>query len=213
MTVDAKICGISDAAALTAAVQGGARHVGFVFYPPSPRALSAEAAAALATKVPAGITRVGLFVDADDHAIAAVLKHAPLDMVQLHGAETPSRARDVGIRFDRLVMKAIKVAQARDLDAAQGYLGAVDWLLFDAKPSDAAMLPGGNALAFDWTLLADRDWPVPWMLAGGIDASNVAASVAASGATCVDVSSGVEESPGQKSPPKIRQFLATVAGL
>lgn len=213
MAVEAKICGINSAAALNAAVEGGARHVGFVFYPPSPRALAAEVAAGLAAMAPPGITRVGLFADAVDTDIAAVLRLVPLDMLQLHGDETPSRARDVRVRFGRPVMKAIKVAQEPDVDAARAHLGAADWLLFDAKPPDAGALPGGNALSFDWTLMAGRDWPVPWMLAGGIDATNVAAAVAASNATCVDVSSGVEDAPGHKSTAKIRQFLAATAAL
>ena len=215
MAVEAKICGINSAAALTAAIDGGARHVGFVFYPPSPRALTTEAAAGLAAMVPPGLTRVGLFVDAADTDIAAVLKLVLLDMLQLHGDEPPSRARDVRVRFGRSVMKAIKVAQQPDVEAARAYVGAVDWLLFDAKPSaaDAGALPGGNALSFDWTLLADRGWPVPWMLAGGIDVTNVAAAVAASDAPCVDVSSGVEDAPGQKNTAKIRQFLAAAAAL
>lgn len=215
MAVEAKICGINSEAALTAAVEGGARHVGFVFYPPSPRALTAKVAAELAAIVPPALTRVGLFVDATDADIAAVLRLVPLDMLQLHGEETPSRARELRERFGKFVMKAIKVGQQPDVDAARAYLGAVDWLLFDAKPPAFATgaLPGGNALSFDWTLMAGRDWPVPWMLAGGIDVTNVAAAVAASNAPCVDVSSGVEDAPGHKSAAKIGQFLAAVAAL
>ncbi len=215
MNITAKICGINDAAAMQTAVDAGARFVGLVFYPPSPRALEPDAAAALADLVPAGVTKVGLFVDPEDTLLDHVRDKVSLDMVQLHGAESPERCRSVRSRTGLPVMKAIKVASADDLAAADDYDGAVDWLMFDAKaPADMAnALPGGNALAFDWTLLAGRDWPVPWMLAGGINAGNVAEAVAASGATVVDVSSGVEVAPGRKDPARIRAFLAEIARL
>ena len=215
MNITAKICGINDAAAMQTAVDAGARFVGLVFYPPSPRALEPDAAAALADLVPAGVTKVWLFVDPDDTLLDRVRDKVSLDMVQLHGAESPERCRSVRARTDLPVMKAIKVASADDLAAADDYDGAVDWLMFDAKaPADMAnALPGGNALAFDWTLLAGRDWPVPWMLAGGINAGNVAEAVEASGATVVDVSSGVEVAPGRKDPARIRAFLAEIARL
>ncbi len=215
MNITAKICGINDAVAMQTAIDAGARFVGLVFYPPSPRALEPDAAAALADPVPAGVTKVGLFVDPDDTLLDHVRDKVSLDMVQLHGAESPERCRSVRSRTGLPVMKAIKVASADDLAAADDYDGAVDWLMFDAKaPADMAnALPGGNALAFDWTLLAGRDWPVPWMLAGGINAGNVAEAVAASGATVVDVSSGVEVAPGRKDPARIRAFLAEIARL
>jgi len=215
VNITAKICGINDAVAMQTAIDAGARFVGLVFYPPSPRALEPDAAAALADPVPAGVTKVGLFVDPDDTLLDHVRDKVSLDMVQLHGAESPERCRSVRSRTGLPVMKAIKVASADDLAAADDYDGAVDWLMFDAKaPADMAnALPGGNALAFDWTLLAGRDWPVPWMLAGGINAGNVAEAVAASGATVVDVSSGVEVAPGRKDPARIRAFLAEIARL
>lgn len=213
MTLRAKICGINSVEAMEAA--GGASHVGLVFYKPSPRALAPEAAAALASHVPAGVKRVGLFVDADDETIAQILAAVPLDLLQLHGAETPARVAEVKRRFETPVMKAIGITDAEDVDAAAAYLDVADWLLFDARPpadiTDA--LPGGNALAFEWSWLAGRDWPLPWMLAGGIDAGNVAEAVARSGAAQVDISSGVEDAPGRKNPEKIRQFLAAVAAL
>ncbi|MBI4185091.1 MAG: phosphoribosylanthranilate isomerase [Proteobacteria bacterium] len=215
MTVRAKICGINAGDALEAAVAGGAAFVGFVFYPPSPRNLSPEAAAGLASAVPAGIVRTGLFVDADDATILGVLARVPLEMLQLHGAETPARAAELRERTGLKVMKVIGVEGAGDLARAEPYLGVADWLMFDAKPprgrSDA--LPGGNARAFDWGLLKGRSWPLPWMLAGGLGPGTVAEAVRRSGASVVDVSSGVEDRRGHKSPALIREFLAVVGAL
>ena len=215
MTVHAKICGINSAEAMDAAVAGGASHVGLVFYPPSPRALDPEAAAALAARVPQDVAKVGLIVDADDELIAHILAAVPLDMLQLHGTEAPARVAEIKQRFGLAAMKAIKIAQASDVEAASSYLDVADWLLFDAQPPAdmAGALPGGNALAFEWSWLAGRSWSLPWMLAGGIEASNVAEAVARSGAIQIDVSSGVEDAPGRKNPDKIRAFLAAVAAL
>lgn len=212
MSIQAKICGINDPDALAGAVAGGADYVGFVFYPPSPRAVTPARAAALAAEAPAppdGPVRVGLLVDHDDDAIAAILAAAPLDMLQLHGAETPARTAEVRERFGLPVMKAVKIAGPEDLDAAETYLDVADRLLFDAKApvGDAGALPGGNALAFDWDLLAGCTWPLPWMLSGGLDAGNLAEAVRRSGAPAVDVSSGVESSRGVKDPARIRAFL------
>jgi phosphoribosylanthranilate isomerase len=215
MTVAAKICGIGSEAAMAAAVDGGARYVGLVFYPPSPRYVTPEKAAALAASVPTAVDKVGLLVDADDATIAAILDRVALDRLQLHGAETPDRVAAVKARFGLPVMKAVKVAGADDLDAVAHYAGIADMILFDAKPPQdmTGALPGGNALAFDWQLLAGRTWPLPWMLSGGLDAANVAEAVAISGAPAVDVSSGVETRPGEKDPAKIRAFLTAVASL
>jgi phosphoribosylanthranilate isomerase len=200
---------------VAAAIAGGASHLGFVFYPPSPRAVEPAIAAALGANVPAGIVKVGLFVDASDDDIAQTLAEVPLDMLQLHGDETPRRVKDVRRRFARPVMKALRVASAADIAAADEYLPAVDWLLFDAKPPPElkGALPGGNAISFDWPLIAGRSWSRPWMLSGGLNAGNVAGAVATTGATTVDVSSGVEDSPGRKSPEKIAAFLKLVASL
>ena len=213
--VDAKICGINDATAMRTAVAAGARFVGLVFYPPSPRSLDPAAAADLAALVPDGITKVGLFVDPDDDFIDAVLDAVSLDMIQLHGSEPPERCQALRARTGLPVMKAIKVSTRDDIDAADAYIGSVDWLMFDAKaPADlAGALPGGNALTFDWTLLSDLTFPVPWMLAGGLDPDNVAESVRESGAAIVDVSSGVESAPGRKDPARIRAFLEATGTL
>ncbi|MFZ5790141.1 MAG: phosphoribosylanthranilate isomerase [Pseudomonadota bacterium] len=209
MTLEVKICGITSAAALAAAAEGGAALVGFVFYPKSPRHLTHEAAAALARAVPGHILRVGLVVDQSDDAIGALLGAVSLDMLQLHGSESPERAAAIRARFGKPVMKAIAVAEAADLAAADRYVAVADRLLFDGKPpaSMPNALPGGNALPFDWRLLKGRDWPKPWMLAGGLTAENLAEAVTLSGARRVDVSSGVEDRPGQKSPAKIKALL------
>lgn len=215
MTVAAKICGIKDAAAMQAAVANGAAYVGLVFYPQSPRAISPGAAAKLAALVPEGVTKVGLFVDPDNALLTRVLHDVPLDLLQLHGDEAPERCAEIRKRFDRPVMKVIKVATLNDVKSANDYCGIVDWLMFDAKtPSDMTdALPGGNALRFDWTLLAGWSWPVPWMLAGGLTTDNVALAVERSGTLVVDVSSGVESAPGKKDPAEIERFLEAVARL
>ncbi len=215
MSVAVKICGINSTEAMAAAVGNGADFVGLVFYPPSPRALSPAEAKPLAARVPESVRKVGLFVDEDDAAFEAVLSGVPLDMLQLHGGESPARVREIKDRFGLPAIKAIKLAGTDDLAVAENYFDIADWLLFDAMPTAdmAHALPGGNALAFDWRLLAGRDWPLPWMLSGGLDAGNVAEAVAISGAATVDVSSGVEDGPGRKSPAKIAVFLKAVAAL
>lgn len=214
MSVAAKICGLSSEAAVAAAVEGGAAYIGFVFYAPSPRAVTAERAAALGREVPRRVTRVGLFVDADDAAIAAVLDRAPLDLLQFHGRETPARVAVAKGRFGLPVMKAIAIAAPDDLAVAARYEDTADLLLFDAKPPRRAdALPGGNGLAFDWRLIAGRGWRRPWMLSGGLTAEDLPEAVRVSGAAAVDVSSGVERRPGEKDVRKIAEFLRVAHGL
>ena len=214
MSVAAKICGVNSEAAVAAAVAGGAAYVGFVFYPPSPRAVEPSRAAELCAAVPSGIERVGLFVDADNDAIREVLALAPLDVLQFHGQECPERVAEVRARFGRPVMKAISIAGPEDVLTAERYEDTADMLLFDAKPPRRAdALPGGNGLAFDWRLIAGRRWRRPWMLSGGLTAELLPEAVRISGAAAVDVSSGVERSPGDKDPDKIREFLAAARSL
>lgn len=214
MSVAVKICGLSSEAAVAAAVAGGAAYIGFVFYPPSPRAVTPARAGVLCALAPAAVRRVALFVDADDAAIAAVLDAAPIDLLQFHGAETPERVVAARHRFGLPVMKAISVAGPGDVAVAARYEGVADRLLFDAKPPRRAdALPGGNGLVFDWRLIAGRDWRLPWMLSGGLTAEILPEAVRISGATAVDVSSGVEAAPGRKDPDKIRAFLAVAATL
>ena len=213
MPIQVKICGLTTPGAVAAAASGGARFVGFVFFPPSPRSLAPAAAGALTAAVPAGITRVGLSVDAEDAFLEEILAHADLDMLQLHGHEPPARVRDIRRRFGLPVMKAVSIAEEEDLETAKTYEDAADWLLFDAKPPRGATRPGGNALPFDWTLAARSSWRLPWMLAGGLDAANVAEAVRLSGAAAVDVSSGVEDAPGVKNLERIAGFLRVARQL
>lgn len=213
MSIAAKICGLSTPETVATAIAGGARFVGFVFFPPSPRNLSPAQAGSLVRAVPAGVTRVGVFVDPDDDLLKRVLAAAPLDILQLHGEETPERVAQIKQRFGKPAMKAIKIAGETDLAAAPRYYGVADWLMFDARPPKTATRPGGNALAFDWELLSARRWPLPWMLSGGLTPANVAEAVRVARATSIDVSSGVESAPGVKDVAKIRAFLGAVAAL
>ncbi len=211
--VAVKICGLREQAALDAAIGGGARWVGFVFYPPSPRAVDPARFARLRARVPAGVETVGVFVDPTDAEIARVLEAAPLDLVQLHGEETPERCGEVRARFPVRVIKALKVGDAADLARVHAYREVVDLLLLDARPPEGARLPGGNAVSFDWRLLEGFDPGLPWLLAGGLKAGNLERAVAVSGARAVDVSSGVERRPGEKDPAMIRELLALAARL
>jgi phosphoribosylanthranilate isomerase len=215
MAARAKICGINAEDALDAALAGGAAEIGFNFYPRSPRAVSPAFAAALAARMPGSVTKVAVVVDADDAALEAIVGPLRPDMLQLHGRETPERVEAIRRRFGPRVTKAISIAGATDVAQAGRYLGAADRLLFDAKPPKdrTDLMPGGNGLAFDWQLLAERHWPLPWMLSGGLTPDNVAEAVRISGAAAVDVSSGVEERPGVKSPAKIAAFLAALKAL
>jgi phosphoribosylanthranilate isomerase len=212
--VAAKICGLSSEAAVEAAAAGGADYLGFVFYPPSPRAVSPATAGRLCAAAPAGVARVGLFVDADDATIDAVLAAAPIDILQFHGSESPDRVAEARARFARPVMKAVAVAGPHDLRLAARYEEVADLLLFDAEPPDRPdALPGGNGAAFEWALLAGRRWRRPWLLSGGLTAERLPQAVRLSGARAVDVSSGVESRRGVKDPDKIRDFLAAVRAL
>ena len=202
-----KICGINSEAAFDAAVAAGADWLGFVFFPPSPRAISAERAAGLSARAPGGPLRVGLFVRPNPAEIAGVLAALPLDILQIHGPAEQARA--VRARFGKPVWRAVGIASAADLPVdADG----ADALLLDASPPRGATRPGGNARPFDWTLL--RGWrpPAPWLLAGGLTPETVAAAIAATGASAVDVSSGVERRPGEKDPALIRAFIAAAHG-
>ena len=206
-SIQVKICGLNDPGAVAAAVAGGADFVGVVFFAKSPRAVTPERAAELLAEVPRRIKRVGLFVEPDDRLLDQVLTRLRLDLLQFHGKEAPARVEAVRRAWGLPVMKAIGVSTAADLDTAKLYLDVADRLMFDAKPPPGADRPGGNARAFDWTLLAERKWPLPWILAGGLNARNVKGAIKRSGARAVDVSSGVETSPGVKDPKKILRFI------
>jgi len=212
MIVEAKICGVISADAVAAAAKGGSRFVGFVFYAPSPRNLAIEAARTLASVVPPSIQKVGLFVDAANEAIAQVLNEVPLDCLQLHGEESPARVKAIRERFGLPVMKAIRIGARLDIEKAATYLNVADRLLFDALGPDGGP-PGGTGQSFEWEWLLGHDWPLPWMLSGGLNASNVADAVRRSGSRAVDVSSGVEDKPGHKDPGQIAEFLLAITDL
>ena len=210
--VRVKICGITESADIPAALLGGAGYLGFVFYPKSPRNLAISDAAFMAASVPAGIAKVGLTVDASDAELDAILDEVPLDILQLHGRETPERVVAVRARYRLPVMKAVGIAGEDDLPRLDEYGKVADQILVDARPAAGAERPGGNGLAFDWRLIAGRRWPVPWMLAGGLTPENVAEAIRLTGARQVDVSSGVERAPGVKDGDKIRAFVAAATG-
>ena len=204
-----KICGLSTAATLARAVADGAAYVGFVFYPPSPRSVDLATAGKLAQSVPAGVTRVALLVDPEDSFLDRLVAEVPADLLQLHGHESPERVAEIRTRTGRPVMKVIGIRDAGDLPQVASYEAVADQLLIDAKPprEGAGYLPGGNALTFDWRLIAGRKWALPWLLAGGLTASNVAEAIRLTGARQVDVSSGVESAPGVKDLDKISAFI------
>jgi phosphoribosylanthranilate isomerase len=210
--VDVKICGLKNEETLFAAIDGGARYIGFNFYPPSPRAVTSDEALTLGKSVPASCLRVGVMVDPDDGLIESA---APaLDAIQLHGKETPARVREVKAATGKTIIKAIRVKDAADLAPLPAFAEVADIILFDAKPpSTPGSLPGGNGLTFDWRLLQDLRLDIPWILSGGLDASNLSDAVRLCAAPAVDVASGVESAPGVKDEAKIRDFLVRAARL
>ena len=212
MSISVKFCGLSQPADIAAAAEAGARYVGFVFFPKSPRAVSMTQARDLALAVPVGVAKVGLVVDPEDAFLEQLLAEVPLDILQLHGHEAPARVAEIRARAGLPVMKAIGIADSDDLAQIADYAAVSDQLLIDAKPPKNADLPGGNGLSFDWRLLAGRRWPVPWILAGGLTPENVRLAVQMTGAQQVDVSSGVESRAGVKDPTLIHAFADAVNG-
>ncbi|GLT09171.1 phosphoribosylanthranilate isomerase [Sulfitobacter porphyrae] len=206
--INVKICGLTESADVPAAILAGARYLGFNFFAKSPRYLAPADAAFIAGTVPEGICKVALTVNADNAFLDALVEVVPLDMLQLHGAESVERVREVKARYGLPVMKVVGVAVPEDLAALDEYGTVADQLLVDAKPPKGAVLPGGNGLTFDWRLIAGRRWPVPWMLAGGLTPQNVAQAIAMTGARQVDVASGVESAPGVKDADLMAAFCA-----
>lgn len=202
-----KICGLKSAADVHAVSAAGAAYAGFNFFAKSPRSVTIDQARALAVEAPLGLCKVALVVDADDAALDAIINAVPLDMIQLHGKETPPRVAEIRARYGLPVMKAIGVASEADLDNLLDYSLVSDQILIDAKAPKDAVLPGGNGLTFDWRLLVGRKWIKPWMLAGGLTADNVAQAVRLTGAKQVDVASGVESAPGVKDAAMIDAFV------
>ena len=213
MPVQTKICGLSTPDTIDAAISGGASHIGFVFFPKSPRNVTPEQAGALAARVGGRAKIVGLFVDPAPDQIAAVRRHVALDVIQLHGDERPALVSQIAMANGIEVWKAVAVRTSADLADAQKYRGAAHRILYDAKPPLGADLPGGNGMRFDWELLRGYAHPLPWALSGGLDARNVAEAVRITGATLIDVSSGVERKPGIKDMDKIAAFLKASSHL
>ncbi|MDB5423236.1 MAG: trpF [Phenylobacterium sp.] len=207
MGVKTKICGVSTAEAVNAALAGGAGWLGFMFFAKSPRDIQPDAAWRLARDVRGKAKVVAVLVDPDDAEVDRVAKGLQPDLIQLHGAETPARARAIGARAGAGIIQALPVSEASDLAAAAQYESVVEHLMFEGRPSKDADRPGGGGQAFDWTLLAGRRFQRPWFLAGGLDPWNLAEAVQQSGAPLADVSSGVERGPGLKDPALIRAFL------
>jgi phosphoribosylanthranilate isomerase len=185
----------------------GANYMGLVFFEKSPRNITIPAARDLALAAPMGLAKVALVVNPSDAELDAITGTVPLDMIQLHGRETPERVAEVKARYGLPVMKAVGIADANDLPKLESYFGVADQILVDAKPPKGGELPGGNGLSFDWRLIAGRRWPCPWMLAGGLTPENVAEAVKMTGTKQVDVSSGVEDAPGQKNAELIQKFV------
>ena len=212
MSILVKICGLSTPETLEAAIDAGADMVGFVFFAPSPRNLSLDQARALGRQAAGRALKVALSVDADDAFLDACVDACRPDLLQLHGGESPRRVLDLKARFGIPVMKAIHVSSAEDLASVSLYEGVADRLIFDARPPKGAVLPGGNGAAFDWRILDHVRTQTPWMLSGGVNIDNVAAAITMTGARGIDVSSGVERSPGVKDPALIRLFVERAQG-
>jgi phosphoribosylanthranilate isomerase len=202
-----KICGLRTPQDVAVAAEAGAAYIGLVFFARSPRSVTPETARALAWAAPPGVAKVALVVDATDAEIDAITGTVPLDMLQLHGAETPERVAALRARTGLPVMKALGLATADDLPRIADFEAVADQILVDAKAPKDAVLPGGNGLAFDWRLVAGRTWRRPWMLAGGLTPATVAEAIRLTGARQVDVSSGVERAPGVKDGDLIRAFV------
>ncbi len=208
-----KICGLNTLETVQAAVDAGADMLGFVFYSGSPRSISPELATEFVKRLPTGVKAVGLFVDPDDAWLEQVLGQVPLDMIQLHGNESPDRVGEIKAYYPLPVIKAVKIGSEDDLADILKYRHRADIILLDAKPPKnvTTMLPGGNGISFDWHLLAELAIPGPWMLSGGLNPENVTEAIEITNAPVVDVSSGVETAPGQKSIELIQNFLKQVA--
>ncbi len=209
--IKVKVCGLSTPETVRAAVEGGADFIGLVFFDKSPRHVTVQRAAELASIARAArVGVVAVTVDAPSNLLDEISALVAPDLFQLHGAETPARAEAVRALTSTRTMRALRIADASDVAAARAFEAAADYLMFDAKAPPGAILPGGNGAAFDWSILSGQSFAKPWFLAGGLTAANVGIAVAQSGARLLDVSSGVESAPGVKDPVLIRAFLEAV---
>jgi phosphoribosylanthranilate isomerase len=202
-----KICGLTSENSIKHAVTAGADYIGFVFFSKSPRYVTFSQAADLASLIPESVIKVALVVDPNNTLLSDMVKHVPIDMIQLQGRESPQRVREIKELTGLPVMKAVGVSEEADLEIIDSYATVADQLLIDAKPAKGSILPGGNGLAFDWKLMSGKTWDVPWMLAGGLNAENVVEAIQITGAAQIDVSSGVEKTPGDKDPDKVTLFI------
>ena len=206
-----KICGLTSPEAAAHAARAGAAYIGMVFFPPSPRSIGMTQARDIAEAVPPGVVKVALTVDPDD-ALLAQIASLPIDMMQLHGSEQPGRVEEIRSLTGLPVMKAVGIRSAEDLAQIKRYEAIADQVLIDTKPPKGATRPGGNAVTFDWTLIANRDWTKPWMLAGGLTPANVADAIRITGANQLDLSSAVESAPGVKDPALVEAFISAANG-
>ncbi len=200
MSVQVKICGIKTPDALQAAISSGARFIGFVFYPPSPRHIDIDTAKELALTLPTGVRAVGLFVNPTDEQLDNVLNHVPLDMIQLHGGETVRGVAQIKGKYTLPIIKAFPINNAQDIEKTKPYEGIIDWILFDN-------IKGGSGKRFDWDLLKDKEFSKPWMLSGGLNIDNISDALEILSPNAVDISSGVESYRGVKCPQKINEFI------
>jgi phosphoribosylanthranilate isomerase len=202
-----KICGLTSETSIKHAVTAGADYIGFVFFSKSPRYVTFSQAAGLTALIPESVIKVALVVDPNNTLLSDMVKRVPIDMIQLQGRESPQRVREIKELTGLPVMKAVGVSEPADLEIIDSYANVADQLLIDAKPPKGSILPGGNGLTFDWKLMSGKTWDVPWMLAGGLNAENVAEAIQMTGTAQIDVSSGVEKTPGDKDPDKVTLFI------
>ena len=212
MVVKVKICGLKTLEAVDVSCESGASMCGFVFFPKSPRSIKFDIASELTKRVPPNIAKVGLVVDANDSWLENVVLSG-VDWLQFHGHESPKRIIEIKTRWKLPIIKAIPISNKTDLNLAKDYDEVADLLLFDAKPESNATRPGGNAMVFDWQLLKGSFWKCPWILAGGLNNNNLEDAVHATGALFVDVSSGVEDTHGNKNNNKISTFLTVAKNI
>lgn len=206
--LDIKICGLSTNEAIDAVIAGNATHIGLIFYEKSPRHVSLQQAESLSKHAGARIEKVAVSVNADDDYMDQIVKAMQPDILQLHGHESVKRVQELQARYGLPVMKAFAISEKSDFDKVKPYIGVADKFLFDAKPPKGSVLPGGNGVAFDWEIMDALPKDVPYMLSGGLDASNICEAIGKSGARAIDISSGVEKAPGIKDNNLIEEFLA-----
>jgi phosphoribosylanthranilate isomerase len=211
MALDIKICGLKTDAAVAAALSGGASHVGFIFFPKSPRNIDAAEAGRLRRAARGKARAVAVTVNATDEALDEIVAKMQPDMLQFHGSETPARVAEVKARYKLPAIKALAISEAADLERIAPFVGIADRFLFDAKPPKDATLPGGNGVAFDWRILAGLDAAIDYMLSGGLNAANIGEALRLANPRGIDISSGVESAPGVKDEALIEQFFRAVA--